>query len=116
MDFKYFNRDEFACTCGCGTNYIQDGFIFTLDKLREACGFPFQITSGYRCPDHPEEAKKEAPGQHNAGLAADIKVKSGSEKYKIIKHATRLGFAGIGVANTFIHVDRRTSTPVVWTY
>ena len=24
-----------------------------LDQIREDCGFPLPVTSGYRCPNHP---------------------------------------------------------------
>jgi len=27
-----------------------------------------------------------------------------------------IGFTGIGIADTFVHVDTRTTTPVIWTY
>ncbi len=27
-----------------------------------------------------------------------------------------MGFTGIGIAKTFVHVDSRDSTPVIWTY
>ena len=50
--FKYFSRDEFVCQA-TGENEIEDELIFALDELREHCGFPFVITSGYRSPDHP---------------------------------------------------------------
>ena len=43
---KYFTREEFVCQY-TGTNKIKDEFIEKLDELREACGFPFIITSGY---------------------------------------------------------------------
>ena len=42
---KYFSREEFACQY-TGENKIKDEFIERLDELREACGFPFVITSG----------------------------------------------------------------------
>lgn len=113
--FKHFRREHFACNCGCGRNEIPDWFIFELDKLRDACGFPFHISSGWRCEDHPIEAKKEKPGQHNKA-AADIKVKNGIQRYKIQKHAYRLGFTGIGPAQTFVHVDKRITEPVSWVY
>ena len=29
---------------------------------------------------------------------------------------TELGFTGIGVAKSFVHVDTRDDTPVMWTY
>jgi DNA-binding NarL/FixJ family response regulator len=42
-----------------------------------------KITSGYRCPKHPIEAKKAAPGAHSTGLACDIGV-SGSEAHQVL--------------------------------
>ena len=55
--FKYFSRDEFVCQA-TGENEIEDELIHALDELREHCGFPFVITSGYRSPDHPIELRK----------------------------------------------------------
>jgi hypothetical protein len=34
----------------------------------------------------------------------------------IVKEALDMGFGGIGVARTFVHVDMRATTPVMWTY
>ena len=115
--FKYFSRDEFVCK-ETGENEIEDELIFALDELREHCGFPFVITSGYRSPDHSIEKKKKTPGTHAQGIAADIAVQySGLQRYTIVKNAIKLGFTGIGVADTFVHVDiRATDTPVMWTY
>lgn len=115
MSFKYFSRDEFKCS-ETGNNEIQDEFVHALDKLREECGFPFAITSGYRDPSHSVEAKKEKAGQHTLGIAADIAVSGGSQRFIIVSKALELGFSGIGVARTFVHVDIRTSQPVLWCY
>ncbi len=49
---KYFDLDEFACQ-HTGQNLIDPNFVESLDELREVCGFPFTITSGYRSPAHP---------------------------------------------------------------
>jgi uncharacterized protein YcbK (DUF882 family) len=115
VSFKYFSRDEFKCS-ETGNNEIQDEFVHALDKLREECGFPFAITSGYRDPSHSVEAKKEKAGQHTLGIAADIAVSGGSQRFIIVSKALELGFSGIGVARTFVHVDIRTSQPVLWCY
>lgn len=113
---EYFLRDEFKCQ-HTGNNEIQDKLLRQLDKLRQNCGFPFIITSGYRDPTHPIEAKKANAGTHALGLAADIKVNNGVERYTIVREAIKLGFRGIGIANTFVHVDVRDSKPsVMWTY
>ena len=115
MGFKYFTRDEFKCS-HTGENEIDDELIKRLDELREACGFPFVITSGYRDPSHPEEVNKEQPGTHSRGIAADIYVSDGAQRRSIIENAIDIGFGGIGVAKGFVHVDIRDTTPVIWTY
>jgi len=115
VEFKYFSRDEFKCS-ETGNNEIQDEFIHALDKLREECGFPFAITSGYRDPSHSVEAKKEKAGQHTLGIAADIAVAGGAQRFMIVSKALELGFSGIGVAKTFVHVDTRTTDPMLWCY
>lgn len=113
--FKYFELDEFDCQ-ETGNNRMDNQFIHALDDLREACDFSFIITSGYRDPSHSIEVKKSAPGTHAQGIAADIKVTGGAQRMAIVEQAVKLGFTGIGVAKTFVHVDKRTTTPVLWCY
>jgi uncharacterized protein YcbK (DUF882 family) len=92
-------------------------FLEKLDELRAYCGFPFVITSGYRHPTmHPIENKKEVPGTHAQGIAADIKITNAADRFSLVNNAVKLGFTGIGVASDFIHVDTRGTTPVIWIY
>ena len=112
---KYFSTSEFNCQ-HTGKNGMKKDFLSKLDALREHCGFPFVITSGYRSPDHPLEAVKEIPGTHAQGIAADIKITSSAQRYSIIKGALEHGFTGLGVAGDFIHVDTRGTVPVIWVY
>ena len=62
------------------------------------------------------EKKKEKPGTHAEGIAADIYATDGHHRFLIVKNALELGFSGIGIAKTFIHVDIRTTVPVIWSY
>ena len=112
---RNFELSEFACS-HTGKNDMDSSFLTKLDELRDRCGFPFVITSAYRDITHPVEAKKNKGGTHTQGIAADIRVANGNQKYTIVKEAMAMGFTGIGIANTFIHVDTRTTTPVIWTY
>jgi uncharacterized protein YcbK (DUF882 family) len=91
-------------------------FVHRLDQLREVCGFPFIITSGFRDPSHPVEAAKEVPGTHSQGIAVDIKVNNGFQRRKLVQEALKMGFNGIGVAKSFVHIDDRDSTAVLWAY
>lgn len=114
--YKYFHESEFRCR-ETGENDMKPEFIHMLDELRERCGFPFTITSGYRSEKHSIEIrKKNGPGTHTQGIAADIAVANGEQRMKIVKEALALNFPGIGVASSFVHVDIRTTTPVMWTY
>lgn len=115
MTFKYFDLDEFKCS-HTGENKIVPAFVRRLDKLREACNFPFIVTSGYRDPSHPAEARKSKGGIHTQGMAADIAVSNGVQRALIVRYAIELGFNGIGVAKNFIHVDTREYPLVIWTY
>ena len=113
--FKYFSMEEFDCQ-ETGENQMSEEFIHKLDELREKCGFAFKITRGYRSTDHSIEAKKARPGRHTEGIAADIAVSNGFERMNIVHEALKMGFSGIGVAKSFVHVDVRTDTPVMWVY
>jgi zinc D-Ala-D-Ala carboxypeptidase len=112
---KFFTKKEFDCQ-HTSENRMEQAFLDKLDALREHCGFPFVITSGYRSPDHPLEAVKEIPGTHAQGIAADIKITNSAHRYSIIKGALEHGFTGLGVAGDFVHLDTRGSAPVIWTY
>ena len=85
-DFKYFKIEDFDCL-ETGENEMSTEFIERLDGLRSVCGFPFIVTSGYRSPNHSIEAKKETPGQHAQGIAADIKVVGGAQRRLLVEKA-----------------------------
>ena len=117
VTLKYFTLDEFNCK-ETGENKMSNNFLIMLDRLREECGFPFVITSGFRSPQHSSERNKpNGGGTHTKGIAADIAVSTASQRYTIVEKAIELGFKGIGVAKGFVHVDlRNTEDPVMWTY
>lgn len=115
MNAKYFTKEEFACK-ETGENEIRPELVELLDPLRDLCGFPFVITSGYRSPRHSIEAAKASPGVHSQGIAADILITDSAKRYTILKHAFELGFSGIGVHKTFVHLDIRKTPQVVWLY
>jgi zinc D-Ala-D-Ala carboxypeptidase len=119
--YPNFSAKEFLCT-HCGSEGVQEALLVKLQAMRTEYGKPMKITSGYRCPQHPIEAKKTSPGAHALGLAADIGVE-GAEAHTILALALKHGFNGIGVqqkgTGRFIHVDVRSGqlpTPAVWSY
>ena len=61
MDWdKYpnFSEKEFACQ-HCGKHGIDERIVDVVQRIREEADFPFIITSGYRCVEHPIEKKKK---------------------------------------------------------
>ena len=122
--YKYFTKEELTCK-HCEEYSMSDEFMQKLDQLREDMGFPFKITSAYRCPEPPIEARKKSPGSHSTGRAVDIGVR-GENAYKLIQGAIELGFTGIGVnqkgsSTRFIHLDDIENSderprPTVWSY
>jgi uncharacterized protein YcbK (DUF882 family) len=115
---KYFKITDFDCS-ETGENKMDTEFLEALDNLRDICGFPFTVTSGYRSPNHSIEAAKVAAGKklgtHAQGIAADIKVSGGAERLSIVKHASATGMS-VGVAKTFVHVDTRKTPAMCWCY
>ena len=120
-DLINFTWDEFACRCGCDSDgsEMDEGLLEALQDIRTKAGFPFFITSGYRCPNHPVEARKTTPGTHSQGIAVDIGV-SRENALTVLKLALNDGrIKGIGVqqkgGGRFIHLDTRTD-PAIWSY
>ena len=113
-EFKYFKIEDFDCK-ETGENEISVDFIHALDQLRAACNFPFIVTSGYRSKEHSVEKRKQNPGTHAQGIAADIKVSGGAQRMAIVKHASAMGMS-VGVAKTFVHVDIRKTPAMCWCY
>lgn len=98
---------------------MDSSFLWALDELRERCQFPFVIRSGFRSVKHSAERNKSnGGGTHTKGIACDIAVSNSAQRMKLVKEALDMGFSGIGVSHSggFVHVDMRTTTPVMWTY
>jgi len=116
---KNFKPSTDCLTCQhCGADGVQQWALDKLQAMRDEYGKPMVITSAFRCKDHPEESKKAAPGAHTSGCAFDVKVGSGIERMRIVELAIKHGAKGVGVANTFVHVDwwPTRSEPVMWVY
>jgi len=118
----HFTDAELACH-HCGKEGIKPEFLAVLEAIRENCGFPMPITSGYRCDFHPVEAKKgvEHHGAHQQGRAVDVAV-SREQAYLVIAAALKHGITGIGVEQKgdqrFLHLDMALTLPrpMVWSY
>ena len=113
---KYFTESEFN-----EFEKMNPELLEKLDQLREAYGYPIKLTSTYRSPDHPIEAKKTKPGEHAYGAAVDIACVGGEATFKLVKAAMEVGFTRIGISrkNNFVHVGigyPGAPKTTIWTY
>ena len=123
-----FSFVELRCS-HTGACVMDEVFLDRLQDLRDAVA-PLAITSAYRSPAHPREAKKVAEGRkagaHTHGRAVDVKCR-GEKAFLVLQEALRLGFMGIGVSQAgdggrFLHLDDLKDEeyhgprPAVWSY
>lgn len=104
----HFRLREFASKDGSDKVLVDDDLVFLLEQIREAAGGAVTINSAYRSPAHNAAVGGVSSSQHLYGRAADIVV-SGASPLLVGQIAEyyldRRG--GIGVYQTFTHVDTR---------
>lgn len=121
--YPNFSAKEFACQ-HCGKEGIDERLIILLQIIRHDAQFPFIISSGYRCVEHPIEKKKKTPGTHAEGIAVDISC-SGTKAHKLLSLVMQRKLPGIGIKQKgngrFIHIDiseekQNRPRPHIWSY
>jgi len=123
--WQYFTIEELTCHCGCGKMDMDEGFMRKIVSLRRSLGFPFPVSSGFRCPEHNNNVSGSGlNGPHTTGHAMDIEI-AGEEALDIISNATDFHMTGVGIKQhgdkRFIHLDDLKGGPTrprpwVWSY
>lgn len=103
---KYFKYREFQSKDGNSVVIMNEKTIKLLEELREWLGAPIVINSAYRSPGHNKKVGGATNSQHVKGTAVDIKV-NGYSPIEVAAYGQKLGFDGIGLYNTFTHLDTR---------
>lgn len=105
-----FKAREFDCQgrgC-CSTTPIDDKLVDYLQQIRNHFGKPVYVTA-YRCKTHNAKVANAAPNSYHCyGQAADFHI-DGIAPAEIAKYAESIGIKGIGLYDTFVHIDTRTS-------
>lgn len=121
-----FTPAEMACR-HTGAVHLSRASMDRLQGVRRAFDQPMVISSGYRSPEHPIEARKATKsGAHTTGQAFDVQV-SGEAALRLVRIAVMHGFTGIGVQQKgprdkrFIHLDdapalKMRPRPHIWSY
>lgn len=105
----HFRLSEFASKDCSDKVLVDDDLVSLLEQIREAAGGAVTINSGYRSPEHNAAVGGVSSSQHLYGRAADIVVAGASPLLvgQIAEYyLDRRG--GIGVYQTFTHVDTRS--------
>jgi len=139
----HYSTDELACKCGCGLGMLPGHYEPTwlefLELRRCILDRPSVITSGFRCEAHNAAVGGVNNSAHLRG-AVDERVEGGWMRWEAVL-ASVLAFCvtdgemdedeahrlygrmrsrggGVGVAKTFVHVDRDLvkPRPSLWSY
>ena len=74
IDSHFFEREEFACKCGCGFDAVDEELLGVLEDLRLKFDKPVIINSGCRCYEHNKKEGGSQGSQHLFAKAVDIRV------------------------------------------
>lgn len=111
---------KLLCTCGhpdCDKRSVKQDFLNNIQSLRDVANRSLTVTSGGRCPNHPNEINRKTPADHQKGTGIDISVCGGIERAEIVSLGIKCGFNAIGIAKTFVHLGyRKDEQLVMWVY
>lgn len=109
---------QIVCAC-CGACSLQTRLVMYLEKLAaewmKIKGKILTVTSCYRCSEHNKKVGGAKNSRHMLGQAADCSVKPADQE-EFIALAKKIGFGGIGIGQTFVHVDVRSIPCEPWHY
>ena len=103
-----FRAREFDCPGAgcCSKTLVDDTLVSFLQNIREHFGKPI-TPLGYRCPAHNAKTPNAAPkSKHTLGMAADFHI-DGVTPLAIAQYAESIGVKGIGLYDSFVHIDTR---------
>lgn len=106
---KNFTVKEFACNDGSDLVLIDSELVDILQKIRDHVKKPVHINSAYRTPSYNKKIGGASKSQHLEGKAADIRI-DGETPERVAEIAEYYGADGIGLYNTFTHIDTRGIT------
>lgn len=95
--YKYFKPNEIVG--------LKPELVLKLDQARELAGTPFNITSGFRTPEHNASIGGASKSAHILGLGVDIACTDNIKRFKILSALLQVGFKRIGIYTSHIHAD-----------
>lgn len=116
IQIDYFAPAEFVkCTPSCLKSDMDPQFMKRLNRARRYAGVPFVLNSAYRNVEYEKNKGRTGNSMHTKGRAVDIRCVDSVSRHQIVQALLAVGFHGIGIGNTFIHVDDRENK-LIWLY
>lgn len=116
INVDYFSESEFTrCVPSCLKSQMDEKFMKRLNKARRSAGIPFVLNCAFRSVEYDKSKGRTGNSYHTKGRAVDIRCLDNNSRAVIVKALIDAGFNGIGIANTFIHVDDR-QIKTLWLY
>ena len=122
-NFNHVSDPKLLCTCGhenCDQRSVDQSTLNKVQLVRNDANRGLIITSGGRCPYHPDELHRDKPADHQKCKGIDIKVSGGLQRGEIVNLGIKHGFNAIGVAKTFVHLGHRPESKageiMMWVY
>ena len=100
----HFRLIEAASKDGADLVLVCPALVDGLEALRERIGRPLHVNSWFRTVEHNARIGGARDSQHVRGLAADVTAR-GVLPGDVATLAEELGFGGVGIYASFVHVD-----------
>ena len=121
-NFTLESDPKLACTCDhddCDQRTVNQATLVRLQVVRDIVEHGLSVTSGGRCPNHPNEVHRTQPADHQKRQGVDVAVNGGT-RGNVVQAGIAAGFNAIGVAKTFVHLGYRGDSPgghlTMWVY
>ena len=123
-NFNPVSDPKLLCTCGhpeCDKRSVNQNTLDMVQYIRNDLKQPMTITSGGRCPNHPNERTKSKAGDHQKQMAVDVACGNEELETKLKVLSGRYGATRVagGAYCGFVHLawteTDRTDIPT-WSY
>lgn len=97
------------------TSNLHPDLTAILLELELRMGFPLQINSGYRTPEHNRDPKvggvEGSEHTYDPAEGADVFCQRSGTRYTMLKALFDMGVKRIGIGNTFLHIGIAQDKP-----
>lgn len=112
-NFNPATDTRLRCTCGhpdCDQRSVGQDSLDKVQLVRDDYGAPMVITSGGRCPNHPDELKRINPGDHQKCTTVDVGYETVLQRNKLMVLAGRHGATRVAYGRSFVHMSWTPTT------